>query len=145
MWRVVWVPVAFLISAAVAGAVILTVGAERITQEMAARRGAPADQIDIWFGYFDQAQYLAHVLSALSLLPAVLLVIVGEVARIRSAVYYVIGGGLAVAAGPMLTRAAAQAGALALPSLPSASVLQILATAGFAAGLVYWLIAGRSA
>ena len=39
-----------------------------------------------------------------TLLPALLLVIVGEVARIRSAIYYVVGGGVALAVVPLLTR-----------------------------------------
>ena len=69
------------------------------------------------------------------------MVIVGEIARIRSLVYYVAGGGVALAAIPLLARSASGA-----PSpRPSTLVWQVFATAGFAGGFVYWLIAGRNA
>ena len=72
--------------------------------------------------------------------PALLAVIVGEVARIRSALYWVPAGGLAIAAAPFLLRLSSPA---TTGALPSTALLQLLATAGFAAGLVYWLLAGR--
>ena len=77
-----------------------------------------------------------------TLLPALLLVIVGEVARIRSAFYYVVGGGVALAVVPLLTRIG-QPDARVLELSPV--VWQVLATAGFAGGFVYWLLAGRNA
>jgi hypothetical protein len=73
--------------------------------------------------------------------PAILVVIVGEVARVRSALYYVAAGGAALAIVPFLTRLEQPATALAL----APAVWQVLATAGFAGGFVYWLIAGRNA
>jgi hypothetical protein len=68
-------------------------------------------------------------------------VIVGEVARIRLWLYYVIGGGLALAAIPLLARINASG----VGTLSEATVWQVFATAGFAGGLVYWIIAGRNA
>jgi hypothetical protein len=68
-------------------------------------------------------------------------VIVGEVARFRSALYYVVGGGLSIALVPLLVRLADPAQVLGL----SSTVWQVLATAGFAGGFVYWLLAGRNA
>jgi hypothetical protein len=79
--------------------------------------------------------------SGLTVLPALLLVIVGEVARIRSALYYVIGAGVALAAMPLVLRMGQSEPA----GLLSAVALQVFATAGFAGGFVYWLIAGRRA
>ena len=76
-----------------------------------------------------------------TLVPALLLVIVGEVARIRSAVYYIVGGGVALAVVPLLTRMGQPTTVLEL----SPVVWQVLATAGFAGGFVYWLLAGRTA
>ena len=67
--------------------------------------------------------------------------IVGEVARIRGALYYVVGGGIALAVVPCLTRIGKPVGVLEL----SPVVWQVLATAGFAGGFVYWLLAGRNA
>jgi hypothetical protein len=69
-------------------------------------------------------------------------VIVGEVARLKSALYYVVGGGVAIAIIPLiagLSTPAALAGGL------SPVVWQVLATAGFAGGFIYWLLAGRTA
>jgi hypothetical protein len=66
---------------------------------------------------------------------------VGEIARIRSALYYVIGGGIALAVVPLLTRVNQPMTVLEL----SPVVWQVLATAGFAGGFVYWLLAGRNA
>ena len=64
------------------------------------------------------------------------------VARIRSLIYYVVGGGLALAAVPLLARYGQ--GGTAMPD-PDQLVWQVFATAGFAGGFVYWLLAGRNA
>ena len=64
-----------------------------------------------------------------------------KLARIRSAVYYIVGGGVALAVVPLLTRIGQPATVLEL----SPVVWQVLATAGFAGGFVYWLLAGRTA
>jgi hypothetical protein len=88
--------------------------------------------------------YSVEFAPALTLLPALAAVILGEVLRIRSVLYYVATGGIAAvivpaSAGLMaLTPVGAAPGAIA-PGLP------IFATAGFAAGFMYWLIAGRRA
>jgi hypothetical protein len=66
---------------------------------------------------------------------------VGEVGRIRSSLYYVIGGGVALATVPLMARLGQPLTVLDL----SPVVWQVLATAGFAGGFVYWLIAGRNA
>ena len=42
--------------------------------------------------------------TGLTVIPALLVVFIGEIARIRSALYYVVGGGLALAAVPLLAR-----------------------------------------
>jgi hypothetical protein len=68
-------------------------------------------------------------------------VIVGEVARIRGAMYYVIGGGVALALVPLMSRFGEPLTVLDLSSV----VWQVLATAGFAGGFAYWLLAGRNA
>ena len=81
------------------------------------------------------------LLAGLSILPALLVIFVGEIARIRSAVFYVAGGGAALAAVPLLARVQ-QSGTLVLPEH---AVWQVFATAGFVGGFVYWLIAGRNA
>jgi hypothetical protein len=70
-----------------------------------------------------------------------LLVIVGEVARIRSSAYYILGGGVALCALPLM----AMAGSLSSDLSALGTLWTVFATAGFAGGFVYWLLAGRNA
>jgi hypothetical protein len=90
---------------------------------------------------FDLTQQGLLLATGLTLIPALLVVIVGEIARIRSAIYYVAAGGLALAAMPMLARMTESGNVV----VPETTVWQVFATAGFAGGFVYWLIAGRNA
>jgi hypothetical protein len=135
--RILWVPIAFVLSAAVALFVIVTLGHEKIVQAFA---GRGPDEVTLNAG-FDLARLAWALFSVQTLLPALLLVIVGEVARIRGAMYYVIGGGAALAVVPLLSRFSQPLTALEL----SPVVWQVLATAGFAGGFAYWLLAGRNA
>jgi hypothetical protein len=142
--RVVMVPLGLLIAAAVAMFVIGSLGLERLTQELH-RTGDGGGILGTVFGaawgIFKNWGTVSRMLSALTITPVLLLVIAGEVARLRSAMYYVLGGGLALGLIPLLARVEA-GGAL---QLPAATIWQVFATGGFAAGFVYWLIAGRSA
>lgn len=135
--RIIIVPLAFLIAAAVASFVLVTLGLERVTQSIHAQ-GQEPDLIDRMFDLVIEGHLLA---SGLTIIPAIVVVIVGEVAQIRSSVYYIIGGGLAMAAMPMLSHVGQSAGL----AVPSATLWQVFATAGFAGGFIYWLIAGRRA
>jgi hypothetical protein len=89
----------------------------------------------------DMLAFVLRFASLYTILPALLLVIVGEAGRIRSAIYYIVGGGIALALVPLLTRMGQPATALDV----SPVVWQVLATAGFAGGFIYWLLAGRTA
>ena len=133
--RLFLVPIGFVFGAIATLAVLLSLGSEHVTHAMAGREEVPIAET---FEVLRQAAVLA---SAMTLVPAIVLVIIGEVARIRSALYYVIGGGAALAAVPLISRMS-EAGPL---MLPGATVWQIFATAGFVGGFVYWLIAGRGA
>jgi hypothetical protein len=134
--RMIWVPIAFLIATAAALFVLVTLGLETVTHAMHSLD--QAGTIDAAFDFFWQGSALA---SGATVLPALAVVIIGEVARIRSWLYYMIGGGAALAAIPLLARInPADMANLALPSL-----WHVFATAGFAGGLVYWLLAGRKA
>ena len=134
--RMILVPLAFVIGAIAALFVLLSLGYERIVQ---ATTGSEVDGFEVLFDLFGHGIVLA---SGLTILPALALVIVGEVARIRSALYYVLGGGAALAAIPLLARFGQQASSSGGSSL---AVWQVFATAGFAGGFVYWLLAGRRA
>ena len=88
-------PIAFLLAAAATLFVIISLGQERIVQAMTGtrtrrvRRSARLRPVRGW---------PLQLISVQTLLPALLLVIIGEVARIRGALYYVVGGGAALAA-----------------------------------------------
>ena len=135
--RVLWLPIAFLLSAAVTVFVIFSLGQERIVQAVA---GRGPDEVTLGAG-FDLLRLGVALASAQTLVPALLLIIIGEVARIRGALYYVVGGGAALAVVPLLARIGQPLTVLDL----SPVVWQVLATAGFAGGFAYWLIAGRNA
>jgi hypothetical protein len=85
--------------------------------------------------------FFINVAPVLTLLPAIAAVAIGEVARIRSLLYYLIAGGLAAALMPLIATQQEATGS----STYSAVYFSIIATAGFAGGLIYWLIAGRNA
>lgn len=133
--RLIIVPIGFLVAVIVAIVVGVTLGTERITHAMAGRGDTSIREIA---GLFQESLVL---FSALTIVPAVLVIIVGEVARIRTVYYYVLGGGASLAAVPLIARL----GELGTTSLPGTAVWQVFATAGFMGGLVYWMIAGRSA
>ena len=134
--RLIMVPLAFLLGTVAALFILFTLGMEKITHALAGRAiEADASQI---FEFMRQASALA---SAATIVPAILLVIVGEVARIRSSAYYILGGGVALCALPLM----AMAGSLSSDLSPLGTLWTVFATAGFAGGFVYWLLAGRNA
>ena len=77
----------------------------------------------------------------LTLLPAVAAAVIGEVTRIRSLLYYLVAGGASAALMPLI----ATRPEVAQGSTYAAPYFTIMATSGFVAGFVYWLIAGRNA
>jgi len=135
--RIILLPIAFVLAAVATLLVVFSLGQERVVAAISARGTdeVPVDAI------MDVLALALRFASVHSLVPALLLVIVGEAARIRSAVYYIVGGGVALAIVPLLTRLGQPASVLEL----SPAVWQVLATAGFAGGFVYWLLAGRNA
>jgi hypothetical protein len=137
LWRIIVVAFAFLIAAGVTLLVLTTIGLEQLTQVWRGQ-GPLADNLDgalvVLHGGF-------RLVSAATIVPALLVVAIGEIGRIRQPLFYVLGGGAALAAIPLIARLS-DTGAAAMPAL---LVLEIFATAGFAGGGVYWLIAGRRA
>lgn len=133
--RMIIVPIAFLVAAASSLIVLLTLGYERIVQAMA------ASGTDIFEAVFDLVGHGAIIASGLTVLPALALVVIGEVARVRSVLYYMLGGGAALAAIPLIARFGQRADTV----YAGAAIWQIFATAGFVGGIVYWLLAGRRA
>ena len=81
LWRLVLVPLAFVLAALVGGLVLVMVGQERIVQGMAAR---PDAEVTLG-GAFDLMRMARTLFSVETLLPPLLLVVIGEIGRIRSA------------------------------------------------------------
>lgn len=133
--RLIWIPIALLLSAFASMFVLVTLGLETLTQSM-----HRLDDPDTLSAAYDVAWQGAIIASGATLIPALIVVIVGEVARIRSWLYYLVGGGLALTAIPLLARMDPATMTYALPGM-----WHVFATAGFAGGIVYWLLAGRNA
>ena len=88
--RVVVTIFAFLVATGVTIFVLITLGTERLTHAVQG-----ADDVTIGAAV-ELMGHAVALISTMTILPAVALVIVGEVARIRSIYYYVVGGGLGV-------------------------------------------------
>jgi hypothetical protein len=135
-----WVVTALLVAIAVALTVLFALGAVWVGDELKAaapndpllRDGAPI---------FGMVMFAGTVGPALTALPALVAVVAGEVLHIRSWMYYVLVGGVALAVVPLL---AAPQGA-DLTEIAASHYMTIFATAGFAGGFIYWLLAGARA
>jgi len=141
IWRGIVVVVAFGLAATVALAVLLALGSMWVGDEL--RAAAPDDPLFRHGGAaaFGVVLFTGFVAPALTALPGFVAVVVGEVLRLRSWVYYVLAGGASLAAIPLLAGAAANGAA----EIPAGEYMTIFATAGFAGGFIYWLIAGARA
>lgn len=135
--RIIVVAVGFVMAIVTATIILLTLGMERLTY-MASDNRVPGDSLE---GAVELARSGIDLLTAASVLPALLVIIVGEIARIRASLYYILGGGAAMASIPLI----AQFGDTGSAAIPALMVWQVFATAGFAGGFVYWLLAGRRA
>ncbi|KAB1079087.1 hypothetical protein [Methylobacterium soli] len=87
---------------------------------------------------------LAQALSVLLVAPPVLVALVGETLRLRALAWYAGAAGLLTAALPWLARGAVRPGG-AERLAAEGHLSAILFLTGATAGLVYWLVAGRSA
>lgn len=125
--------------------IILTyLGGSLFTEDLNQRYGSDVVTSDIETTILNIIGAISFVFSlypALSILPALLVAVIGEIGHIRSWLYYVLAGGVAALSIPLLYVLVGEAQA----ELPSQSFLAIFATAGFGGGLLYWLIAGRRA
>ena len=132
----IWVVTAFCIAALVALAVLFALGAIWVGDEL--RAAAPNDPLlEQGAPIFGVVLFVGTVGPALTALPALVAVVVGEVLKVRSWMYYVLAGGAALAVIPIL--AAPQSAELA--EVVASHAMTVFATAGFAGGFVYWLLA----
>ncbi len=135
--RLIWVPIAFLLSLMAGAFVIVTLGLERLT---AYANGFDDPDMTVAAGIEILMSSLI-LAQAMTIVPALAVVVIGEISRIRSFYYYVVAGGLAAVSVPVLARIATVGPA----DVPAVAVWQVFAVGGFIAGFVYWLLAGRAA
>lgn len=142
IWRVLSVLFGFALATLGATITLVMLGAHWAANEATAYTPESADEVsrvmNEWLGIM---AFFITVAPLMTLLPALAVVAAGEIAKVRSVLYYVLGGGIAAAIMPLLMAPAEMA---ASPTY-SAQYFAIIATAGFAGGFIYWLISGRNA
>jgi hypothetical protein len=139
--RILLIPIGAMLAVIASAAVFFLLGYEYVAEATAISTDDAETMIDGWINFASDASNLLGYLSLATVLPGLILIIVGEAASIRSSIYYVVGAGLALAAMPVLYDLSSSNEI----SQTARDVLPMFATAGFAGGFVYWLIAGRTA
>ena len=138
LFRWLWVVIAFFTASAVAIMVLFGLGIFWLGDEI--RAGAEGDDFLMnSANVFAALFFTAAVAPALTALPGLIAVIAGEILAIRSALYYTLAGGAALAVIPILARSAENA------SSPISSYMSLFAAAGFIGGFAYWALAGARA
>jgi hypothetical protein len=132
---------AFLLAVLAGAATLFTLGMSWAAEEAVRYADEPQDEMThmIHEG-FGMLAFFVTVSPVLTLLPTIAVAVAGELARIRSVFYYITAGGAATAIMPLIASYRVESQATY-----NAEYFAILATAGFAGGLVYWLVAGRNA
>jgi hypothetical protein len=94
--------------------------------------------------FFIVSFFATSFVGAVAFLPALVVIVLAEAARLRNFLYYGVGGalvGLASYYGSDISLRLENTTDVA----PVGNALQLAAAAGIIGGLVYWLIAGRNA
>jgi len=135
--RIIVILVALLLAIMAAG-ITLAIGI--IAPDWAGIDSDPVERLSFFIVSFLATSFV----GAVAILPAVLLIVVSEAARLRSFLFYGVAGalvGLASYYGSDISVRLENTTDVA----PVANALQLAAAAGIIGGLVYWLIAGRNA
>jgi hypothetical protein len=126
------------IAAVVAAGLVLTVGI--LSPDWASADSDPFERVS----FFVFAFFATSFVGAAATLPALVLIVLAEIARMRSFLYYGVAGavvGLSAYFGSNISARLDNTTDMA----PVGHTLQLAAAAGIIGGLVYWLIAGRKA
>ena len=149
LFRILWVAIAAAFASFAGLAFMLAFGLEWITRIAAAETPPDGAAVEGWLSVaetvFAKAGALLPVVTAFTLVPGLIVLIVAEVARIRSLTYYLAAGGIAFVGLPVMLRLAGSAGAAGAGVPWQTPFLLLIATGGFLAGAVYWVLAGRRA
>ena len=105
--------------------------------------GADSDPFER-VAFFVVSFFATSYVGAVALLPAVVVIAISEAARMRSFIYYGVGGALVAIASYYGSDISIRL-ENTTDVTPVANTLQLAAAAGILGGLAYWLIAGRNA
>jgi phosphotransferase system glucose/maltose/N-acetylglucosamine-specific IIC component len=127
-----------LIVAIVAAGIVLAIGI--VAPDWAGVDSDPFERVNFFIVSF----FATSFVGAVAMLPALVVIIISEAARLRNFLYYGVGGalvGLASYYGSDISIRLENTTDVA----PVGNALQLAAAAGIVGGVVYWLIAGRNA
>jgi phosphotransferase system glucose/maltose/N-acetylglucosamine-specific IIC component len=127
-----------LIVAIVAAGIVLTIGI--VAPDWAGVDSDPFERVSFFIVSF----FATSFVGAVAMLPALVVIIISEAARLRNFLYYGVGGalvGLASYYGSDISVRLENT----TDVVPVGNTLQLAAAAGIVGGVVYWLIAGRNA
>ena len=135
--RIIVILVALILAIMAAG-ITLAIGI--IAPDWAGIDSDPVERLSFFIVSF----FATSFVGAVAILPAALLVVISEAARLRSFLFYGVGGALVGLASYYGSDISVRLeNTTDVP--PVANALQLAAAAGIIGGLVYWLIAGRNA
>ena len=127
-----------LILAIVAAGLALAIGI--IAPDWAGIDSDPVERVSFFIVSFLATSFV----GAVAILPAALFIVISEAARLRSFLFYGVGGALVGLASYYGSDISVRLeNTTDVP--PVANALQLAAAAGIIGGLVYWLVAGRNA
>jgi hypothetical protein len=135
--RIIVIIFGLLVAILVAG---ITLAMGIVLPEWAAMDSDPIERVIFFFVAFFATSYV----GAVGVLPAALVIAISEAARMRSLIYYGVGGARVARAYYYGSDIAFQL-ENTTDVTPVANALQLAAAAGILGGLAYWLIAGRNA
>ena len=135
--RIIVIIFGLLLAILVAG-ITLAIGI--VLPEWAAMDSDPIERVIFFFAAFFATSYV----GAVAIFPAALVIVILEAARMRSFIYYGVGGALVALASYYGADISFQL-ENTTDVTPVANALQLAAAAGILGGLTYWLVAGRNA
>jgi hypothetical protein len=127
-----------LLVAIIVAAITLAIGV--VGTDWVGADSDPSERVRIFFAAF----FATGFIVVFATLPAVLVILVSEIARIRNFIYYGVGGALVALAAYSISGISVWL-ENTTDVTPVANTLQLAAAAGILGGLAYWLIAGRNA
>jgi phosphotransferase system glucose/maltose/N-acetylglucosamine-specific IIC component len=135
--RIIVILVALILAIMAAG-ITLAIGI--IAPDWAGIDSDPVERLSFFIVSF----FATSFVGAVAILPAAVLIVISEAARLRSFLFYGVGGALVGLASYYGSDISVRLeNTTDVP--PVANALQLAAAAGIIGGLVYWLVAGRNA